>query len=308
MVLNKTRLVGLVLLAAGAFTAGCTSTGTSSGASAPVPAMDRGAAGDSFTGAESGSAPGSGSKAEAAPQAPEQARVDQPGVDRKLVRTASVELSAPKVPEAADRVRAEAVAAGGFSGQEQVTDRFATLTVHVPSDKLDAALSRIAEAGTVTSRSQTAQDVTEQVVDVESRIQTQRTSLARVRALLDRATSISEIVQLESEVTRREAELESLLKRREALAGSVALSAVTVRISVDGAAPVPVSEDDSFLGALATGWHAFLDAGSFVLRVVGTLLPFAVVLGVPAYLIWRYRRRNRSVAPPAVAAQVVPES
>ncbi|MBM7770506.1 hypothetical protein JOD54_000710 [Actinokineospora baliensis] len=300
MVLNRVRLAGLVLVVAGAFTAGCTASESSSGAAAaPAPALDRQAAGD-LTGSEPDS--GSGAKAEA-PQTPEQARIDQPGVDRKLVRTATVELSAAKVPEAADRVRAEAVAVGGFSGQEQVTDRFALLTVHVPSDKLDAALTRIAEAGTVTSRSQTAQDVTEQVVDVESRIQTQRTSLARVRALLDRATSITEIVQLEGEVTRREAELESLLKRREALAGSVALSAVTIRISQDGAPPAPAAEDDSFLAALATGWHAFLDAGSFVLRVVGTLLPFAVILGIPAYLIWRHRRRNRR---PAAVPQPAP--
>ncbi|GLW95710.1 DUF4349 domain-containing protein [Actinokineospora globicatena] len=306
MVIGKVRLAGL-LLVAGAFAAGCTSSESmSSGAAAPAPAMrqEPGAPGD-YT---ADSATGGKAEAQPAPtesngQPQEQPRVNQPGVDRKLVRTATVELTAGKVSDAADQVRDAVTSEGGFSGQEQVNDRYATLTLHVPSDRLDKALEKITAAGQVRNRAQTAQDVTEQVVDVESRIETQRASLARVRALLDRAGTISEIVQLEGEVTRREAELESLLKRREALAGSVALSTVTVRISVDGAAPPVTEDDDSFLGALATGWRAFLDAGSFVLRVVGTVLPFAVVLGVPAYLLWRARRRNRPAvtAPPAAA-------
>ncbi|SES24233.1 DUF4349 domain-containing protein [Actinokineospora terrae] len=303
------RRAGLtaVLLVAGALAVGCTSTDSmSSGGApaAPVPALhEPGGPGDSATdlatgtGARSGSSPTEANKEPAEPP-----RVNQPGVDRKLVRTASVELTAGKVSDAADQVRDAVTSEGGFSGQEQVNDRYATLTLHVPSDRLDKALEKITAAGQVRNRSQTAQDVTEQVVDVESRIETQRASLARVRALLDRAGTISEIVQLEGEVTRREAELESLLKRREVLAGSVALSTVTVRISLDGAAPPVAEDDDSFLGALATGWRAFLDAGSFVLRVVGTVLPFAVVLGIPAYLLWRARRRNRTVVtpPPAV--------
>ncbi|WP_026424329.1 DUF4349 domain-containing protein [Actinokineospora inagensis] len=59
----------------------------------------------------------------------------------------------------------------------------------------------------------------------------ERAGLVRVRALLDRATGISEIVEPEGEVTRREADLESLLKRQQTLAAST----ITVRISLDGA-------------------------------------------------------------------------
>ncbi|WP_051386408.1 DUF4349 domain-containing protein [Actinokineospora inagensis] len=295
MVFRRARLAGL-LLVAGAFVGGCTSSASDSAESAavaPAPANAGGGMGDS-----------AGAKAQYTPPAPNQPagqpqpQISQPGVDRKLVRTASVDLTAGKISDAADTVRRAAVGLGGYSGQEQISDESAGLTVFVPSDKLDAALDRIAAAGKVKNRTQAAQDVTEEVVDVDSRVQTQRASLARVRALLDRATGISEIVELEGEVTRREADLESLLKRQQALAGSVALSTITVRISLDGAAPPPAGDDgESVLGALSTGWHAFIATGGFVLRLIGMVLPFAVALGLLIYLYRWLVRPTRSKEP-----------
>ncbi len=299
---GRTRLAGLlVALAAVGGAAACTADSTSGAsapperAAAPVPGTGgaREGKGSNADAAETGAAPAAPTEAGKPAPAPQ---VAQPGVDRKLVRTATLDVTSKDVAESADRARGEVVAVGGYAGQEQVSTRSATLTLFVPSDKLDAFLGRLTggDLGVVRSRNQTAEDVTEQVVDVGSRIETQRASLNRVRALLDRATGISEVVQLESEVTRREADLESLLKRREALAGSVAMSTVTLRLSLEGAPTAPVAEEDGFLDALAAGWTAFLDAGNFVLRVVGTLLPFAAVSAIPAFLFWRAAKRRRA--------------
>ena len=71
-------------------------------------------------------------------------------------------------------------------------------------------------------------DVTETLVDLAARIATQQASLARVRELLARATTIGEIVSLENELTNRQAELDSLMQRREKLSGLVALATITV--------------------------------------------------------------------------------
>lgn len=304
----RRRLAGLLLaLAATGGLAACGSSNSSDSGSAAAPAELRGempaAGSDSAAGGTSGS---SGQPEKAADQA---AQVAQPGVDRKLVRTATLVLVTPDVRDSAERARTIVVATGGYTGQAEVGNRHATLTLYVPSDKLDDTLAKLSapEMGKEESRSQAAQDVTEQIVDVESRIQTQRASLERVRALLARAGQISEIVQLEAEVTRREADLESLLKRRERLAGSVAMSTVTLRLSRDSV-PAPAQDDDTFLGALAGGWKAFLDTTSFVVRAVALVLPFAVVLGVPAYLVWRHRRRSSRPRAPQPAQPVTQES
>lgn len=246
----------------------------------------------------------SGGSGESAPtaQADEPASaardVAQPGVDRRLVRTATIALAAADVGETVDRARDIAVTEGGYAGREQVREESATLTLHIPSDRFDQALDGLSELGEVVSRDQTSEDVTEQVVDLESRIATQRASVNRVRALLARASTVEEIVRIEQEVTTREADLESLEQRRQALAGQVAMSTVTIEVSrADAPPPAPREEESSgFLTGLSDGWGAFLDAGAATLQVIGAVLPFLLVLAIPAVLVLRWRRRRRPAA------------
>lgn len=296
----KHRLVGaaFALGVAAVFAAAC-STGTSGEDAASAPyAADSGSS-DSAGGAAPTKADG-----DAKAETPAKAQIDQPGVDRKLVRTATIELIAPDVVATVDRARAVAIDERGYSGREQVYDSSATLTLHIPSDRFDHALGELSRLGEVMSREQSAEDVTEEVVDLQSRIATQRASVARVRELLARAGTVEEIVRIEQEVTAREADLESLEQRSQALAGQVAMSTVTVRIGKSPTEIAPPPEEESgFLAGLASGWDAFLGAGGVTLQVIGAVLPFLVVLGVPALVVlrWRRRRRPAPVAQEAVA-------
>jgi hypothetical protein len=296
-------LAGL-LLAAGVM-AGC-STGSNEGAvSSAGSAQDNAAAPAQPAPAEGGAAPKPAQPPDKA-NTPAEQQINQPGLDRKLVRTASLEMTAKDVVAAANKARSIAVSLGGFAGQEDVKSDSASITLRVPSDKLDPALEQLADQvpdATIKSRNTTAEDVTEQMVDVESRINTQRISVQRVQALLAKATALNDIVQLESEVTRREADLESLEKRRDALTGQVAMSTLTVRITKsDAPPPPPAQQADSggFLAGLRGGWNAFLDTGGVILRVLGAVLPFVAIFGVPGYYGYRWWRRRRVSAPAAV--------
>jgi len=286
------RLVGVGLVLGVAFGLATACSGSSSdsaemGAAAPYEVEDAGGAGEAKS-ADQGDRPGAGRGQD----------ISQPGVDRTLVRTATIELSAADVGETVGRARDIVTTAGGFAGQEEVREESATLTLRVPSDRFDQALDELSELGKVIARDQKAEDVTEKVVDLDSRIATQRASVGRVRALLARASTVDEIVRIEQEVTTREADLESLEQRRQALAGQVAMSTVTIRVG-KAAAPAPRQEESSgFLAGLADGWGAFLDAGAVTLRVVGAVLPFLLVFAVPAVLVFR-RWRRRPTAPAA---------
>jgi uncharacterized protein DUF4349 len=280
------RLVGALLLF-GSMTAlatACTSSDndtSSAGAAAPYEA----GAGDS------GASKSDGQSAKAE-------QIDQPGVDRSLVRTAQLDLSARDVVATVDRARDIAATGGGYAGRESVRDESATLVLHIPSDRFDAALGELSKLGDVRSRTQSAEDVTEQIVDLQSRIATQRASVERVRALLAKATTVDEIVRIEQELTTREADLESLEQRSQSLSGQVALSTVTMQVRKSTAPPVAQEEPTGFVAGVSDGWGAFLDAGAVTLRVLGAVLPFALVLAIPAALLLRWRRRRRT---PAVA-------
>lgn len=282
--------VGLVLGVAFGLATGCSgSSGESANsvAIAPEAAEDAGGAGESKSTGQ-GEKPGG---------AEEDQDISQPGVDRALVRTATIELAAADVGETVDQARDVVVTEGGYSGREEVRQESATLTLHIPADRFARALDELSELGEVISQDQSAEDVTEQVVDLDSRTATQRASVDRVRALLARASTVDEIVRIEGELTTREADLESLEQRRKALAGQVAVSTVTITIGKTDAAPAARQDESSgFLAGLSDGWDAFLGAGAVTLRVIGAVLPFLLVLGIPAVPVIRWWRRRRTAA------------
>ncbi|GAA3553161.1 DUF4349 domain-containing protein [Amycolatopsis ultiminotia] len=244
--------------------------------------------------ADTSSAAGAAPSAAGAPRtAPEQPAGSSGTPDRKLSRSARLDLATPKPGDVVARARTIATGAGGYTGQETSTPDSATLSLAVPAEKLDSVLDQLAGLGEVAKRELSAKDVTERVVDVDARLATQRASVDRVRALLAKATSVSEIASVESELTSRESELEALERQQSSLAGTVAMA--TVALSVTGSAGGrPSADPGGFLGGLVGGWDAFLTFGGGLLRVLGALVPFAVVPGIPAgALVWWLRRRRR---------------
>jgi len=286
------RLVGVALLlgvATGVVTACSSTSGGGSADNAAVAPYQAESAGGGGEGQSAGQGEKSGGVGDRS--------VNQPGVDRTLVRTASMELETDDVGAAVSDARNIATTEGGYAGREDVREEHASLTLHVPSDRFDQALEDLSKLGKVISRNQTAEDVTEQVVDLDSRLASQRASVDRVRALLAQATTVDEIVRIEQELTTREADLESLEQRRQALAGQVATSTVNIDFSRPGDAPARGDDDSSgFVAGLVDGWGAFLDSGGVTLQVLGAMLPFLLVLGVPAVFVFRWYRRRRAAA------------
>jgi len=214
--------------------------------------------------------------------------------ERQLVRTATVDLVSDNVLNAIGEVKNRAQAAGGFAGQENSTEQRGTVTVRVPSAELDRIVADLKSVGKVTRSEVRSEDVTDQLVDVEARIATQKASVERLRVLFERAGTTAEIAQVESELTKRQAELESMQRRSESLKGKVALATLTVQVATVPIAP-PAPEEPGFLSALAGGWNALVTVLGGILIAVGAVLPFVVVLGVPAFVVLYLLRRRKRV-------------
>ena len=166
----------------------------------------------------------------------------------KVVRRASLGVRVEEVEDAAARVRDIAAELGGIVESEDIsTDPGAaepgdpelesligsegSITVSVPATELETALDRLADVGTVLHRSVTTENVTTQYADTESRVQSARASVVRVRALMGEATELADVVTLEAELSRRTADLEALESQLAALEGQVARSPVTVYLT-----------------------------------------------------------------------------
>jgi hypothetical protein len=180
---------------------------------------------------------------------------------------------------------------------------YGEITVSVPADRLDRALADLSEIGTVIRRESTSENVQAQYVDTESRVKTMRASVDRVRALMARATDIAQIVVLESELSRRQADLESLEAQLASLKDRVARSPIRVSLTTDTGV---LAEDPGtgFLAGLKGGWKAFTASVVVLLTVVGAVLPFALVAAALGLPLWLVIRRRRPRTPPTATAPV----
>ena len=219
-------------------------------------------------------------------------------VGRSLVRSAQLTLAVEDPARAVQGVRTAAAAAGGTITQEQSGPFGGWVVMRVPAEVLDRTVDDVARLGTVEDRSASVEDATEEVVDLDARVASQQASVARVRALLAQATSIGDVVAIESELSRREADLDSLTGRLAALQDQVALSTLTVDLRGPGTPVVGPVEPVGVGDGLAAGWEGLQAVARGTGAVVGFLLPFVPVLVVLAGAVWAVRRA-RSRARPA---------
>ncbi|MFJ6937832.1 DUF4349 domain-containing protein [Streptomyces sp. NPDC101132] len=232
-----------------------------------------------------------------------------PVVRPQIIRTAQLSVQVKDAARALASARAATVAAGGYVGNETTRrDEYgdggsalvSEVTLRVPAERFDGVLGSLEGGGRLLSRKVSAQDVTQQVVDVESRVKSQQASVARVRAMMDRAGELSDVVMLEGELSRRQAELESLLAQRDALKDQTSLATITLELTEPQARHAGGEEDEpGFLDALSGGWDAFLAVLRWIALVLGAALPFLLAAGVVALAVTAVRRTARRVRPAA---------
>ncbi|WP_031046630.1 DUF4349 domain-containing protein [Streptomyces sp. NRRL F-5650] len=283
---SRARAVSGLLLVAALALSGCSASdagsdsGSHAGGRAEAAAPQKDSQG---TGSRADGRAGAAGRGASAPSEP---------VPNHIVRTVSLSVQVEDTPKALAAARTAAEDAGGYVGDESTTrdaegHERTRVTLRVPVERYEGVLDELAGAGKLLSREAKAEDVTDQVVDVDSRVKSQRASVARVRELMDRATELDDVVTLEGELSTRQAELEALLARQASLKDRTSLATVTLSLSETPVqrAGEKEDEDPGFLDALAGGWHAFVTMLRWLAVVLGAVLPFAAVAALLA-LLW----------------------
>ncbi len=230
---------------------------------------------------------------------------------RDIIRTGTLSLVAGDPQATRDRIADLVDALGGYVSDESANLRATDdvdeirMVLQVPTARFYDALDRISDFGKVKGRTIQAVDVTRQVADIDSRVESARTTLGRVRGLLDRANSLGMVIRLEGVLSNRQADLESLLAQQSALASQTSLGTIEVDVTERRPAVAPKDETDEtrgFLDGLQVGWDGLQAAYVGASTVIGAVLPFALLaalIGVPV-LLWH--RRRISPQPPTPAA------
>ena len=185
----------------------------------------------------------------------------------------------------------------------------AWITVRVPSGELNGMVRELSAIGEVTTSSVNRQDVTEQVVDLEARIEASQASVDRLLELMAQATSVADLIAAESALAERQATLESYQAQLKSLESYVDMSSLTVNLQ-----PVveTVEADPAgFADGLIAGWNGLVATLNGIVIALGFLLPWLVVIAIAGAIVWaivravRRRRAARAAAARAAAAPVV---
>ncbi len=209
---------------------------------------------------------------------------------QQLIYTAQLTVRAANVSSAASRATSIVSAAGGYvagenasSGQGKPSQATATVTFKIPAAAYATTLAALSGGGlgTQLSLSQQAQDVTQQVADVGSRVTSDEAAIAQLRSLLQHAGDVSSLLSVQNQINSQESDLESMLAQQNALNHETAFATVTLTLvgpQAPAKPPAKATPPPGLAGGLAGGWHALRVTVSWLLTVLGAVAPFVAVV------------------------------
>ena len=177
------------------------------------------------------------------------------------------------------------------ASEEGEANGWASMVIRIEPNELDALLADIdndESIGSITSESRSAQDVTEQLIEFDVRIENLRDSIDTVRRIMSEAVDIGDVVLLESELNRRQTELEVMLARRADIAGRVAMATLHLYLYEPGA-PIVIDDPHPIIAGLGDGWSAMVSSLGTVAYASAASSPL-IALGLVALIIVRRRR------------------
>jgi hypothetical protein len=238
---------------------------------------------------------------------------------RMIIKNAEMELLVSDADAALDSVTLIASEYGGYiisshSWYEQ-EHKYATVRLGVPVEEFENVLRRLRGlALRVLNEIASGEDVTDQYVDLQSRLTNLEATRDRIREFLDKATTVEEALQVNEQLSEIEGQIEEIQGKMNYLRDRAAYSTIDVQLSPEiptptpspTATPTPTPTPEAWrpletargatdvLAALTKG---LLDVLIWVLIVLG---PFLLVIALIVGLIiwWRHHHRSARPAPP----------
>ena len=236
-----------------------------------------------------------------------------PGSD--IIYNAELTVRAQNVNSATSRATQITEGIGGYISSENnsanpdhPSQATATITLKIPVTSYASTLSELATSlGTQLSLQQQAQDVTEQVADVNSQVISDEAAITQLRALLSHAGSVGDLLSVQNQINDEESTLEGMQAQQRALSHETSYATVTVNILGPKAKPAPhrTKAPPSLAGGLGAGWHALKVSLSWALAFLGAIAPFAAIAAIAGYAVYRTRRwmLRRRPAPTSTAPE-----
>jgi hypothetical protein len=216
-----------------------------------------------------------------------------------IIRTGYLSLSVASPSDTADEVSELVEAAGGrIASRSDYTpveygQPSSYLEARIPYDVLDATVASLQNLGDVQEVSLNSFDVSLQKVDLDARIQVLESAIARLNELLAEAANTADLIAVESALSERQAELDSLQSQRDYLSDQTLFA--TLSVSLITPLSATPADPDGFLDGIVRGWESVLAFFAGVMVWAGILVPWiglAAVVILLGIVIRRIRKRK----------------
>ncbi len=224
----------------------------------------------------------------------------------KLVRTADLTLATAEFDAAWQKLQDQVTAVGGYVEYSYIRGdvgdgetRTGSLTLRIPSARLDEFLGFAGGLARVTYQSQSATDLTTQYSDTAMRLQTQQAKLERLQAMMAEATDMSDLIDIESAIADTQYMIDMYQSQLNGIDSQVDLSQVELTLREESVASVAKTTEISLGDRISSGFAAsmkwlgrfFQNMLVFVVMASPVLIGLAA-LGLIAWLIVRSKRRR----------------
>jgi hypothetical protein len=226
-------------------------------------------------------------------------------IDRKIIRNGELTLETDSPTEGLRKITAAAESNGGFV----VTSEFkqnpvasgakpsqnVIVVARVPATRFASALDQIRNAGErVIQERISGQDVSEEYLDVEARIRTQKALEAQFLEIMKQARKVEDALEVQRELADVRTGIESLEGRRRFLENQAALSTITTMLQMPQ--PIIAATPNGFGTSVKRSFGDAIDTAAsivlFIIQAVIVLIPIAIFFGLPGWLVWRVFRRR----------------
>ena len=243
---------------------------------------------------------------------------------RMVVAAASMHVQVDQLEKSVEQLRAITAGAGGTVSQLSYTQgdggspitpqvegssaaaqpSTALLTLRVPAAKLPEVEKKVRGMGNVLSQTAEETDVTQQHLDLAARIANLQAEEVRLRAMLDKAKNVSEMLAVERELARVQGDIESMQAQLTYLERQAAQATLSVTLSEPGALVRPASGGWGLGSAVTSG---FQGAAIFLRAMIASLIALSplILFGVLIWLVIRTIRRRRKVKKEPVAQEPI---
>lgn len=227
--------------------------------------------------------------------------VEEAAEAKKIIRTASLTITTQQFDQSLADLKALCEEKGGWISYcyENASSyrRTANLTLRIPSGELDAFLTGAGDAGRITRRSESADDVTESYYDTKTRLETQRALMARLQALVTDAADLSDLLALESQIADTQYQIDRLQGSLNSTDRQVDYATVDVslqeEIPADSLTDVEKSLGERLTDAIQTGWEAFTEFLGDMAVFLAAALPFIGVIVVVVVVVKVIRKKRK---------------